>query len=302
MSRNALPAALATSAAVVAFIYILRKRAQGSVEEKGGSNIPSAGRRASTGALPLPTTHTHVPVELQPSTYFAHTAKYEHGGLFDKPNVVQIVDDIHAYVVRFLEGKMRASAPVCDQAPSSGASDRFRCACDRLICPGSVPSGSFRHVLRFATPPSSLGGVPVRSEVMIESLVLPSADPANAAIICEHNVRINGGKFDLSKGSVYIGSGTTIEPGATIKGPTVIGRNCEIRAYSYIRGDVVMGDGCVIRTELKNCALHNGVELPHPGYVGDSLLGYKAHFGCQALTANLGLSGKSVTLKLPDAT
>jgi mannose-1-phosphate guanylyltransferase len=41
------------------------------------------------------------------------------------------------------------------------------------------------------------------------------------------------------QGPVYIGSGTRIDPGVTIKGPTVIGRNCVIETGAHI-------DACVI--------------------------------------------------------
>jgi mannose-1-phosphate guanylyltransferase len=49
--------------------------------------------------------------------------------------------------------------------------------------------------------------------------------------------------LDLSKsdvrGPVYIGSGTAIEPGATVIGPTVIGRNCLVQSGARI-------DACVV--------------------------------------------------------
>ena len=80
---------------------------------------------------------------------------------------------------------------------------------------------------------------------------------------------------------VFIGEGTVVEDGAMIKGPAIIGRNCQIRHNAYLREDVLVGDGCVVGNacELKNALLFNGCQVPHFNYVGDSILGGKAHLG-----------------------
>ena len=40
-------------------------------------------------------------------------------------------------------------------------------------------------------------------------------------------------------------------------------------------------------TELKNVILFNHVQVPHYNYVGDSILGYKAHMGAGPTTSNV---------------
>ena len=87
---------------------------------------------------------------------------------------------------------------------------------------------------------------------------------------------------------VQIGEGTVIEHGAVVKGPSIIGANCEIRAGAYIRGNVIVGDDCVLgnTSEFKNCVLFNGAQVPHFSYVGDSILGYKAHLGAGVILSN----------------
>jgi len=40
-------------------------------------------------------------------------------------------------------------------------------------------------------------------------------------------------------------------------------------------------------TELKNALLFDKVEVPHFNYVGDSILGYKAHLGAGVILSNL---------------
>ena len=88
---------------------------------------------------------------------------------------------------------------------------------------------------------------------------------------------------------VSIGEGTVIEDGAMIKGPAIIGRNCQIRHNAYIREHVVVGDGCVVGNscELKHAILFNNCQIPHFNYVGDSILGYKAHIGAGVILSNL---------------
>lgn len=90
---------------------------------------------------------------------------------------------------------------------------------------------------------------------------------------------------------VFIDEGTTIEPGAVIKGPVWIGKNCMIRAGCYIRENAIIGNGCILGNscEFKNCILFDGCEVPHYNYVGDSILGYKAHLGAGVVLSNVRL-------------
>src|SRR5690242_684269 len=87
---------------------------------------------------------------------------------------------------------------------------------------------------------------------------------------------------------VFIGEGTVVEDGAMIKGPAIIGRNCQIRHNAYIREHVIVGDNCVVgnSTEVKNSILFNHAVAPHFNYIGDSILGYKAHLGASVNISN----------------
>jgi NDP-sugar pyrophosphorylase family protein len=88
---------------------------------------------------------------------------------------------------------------------------------------------------------------------------------------------------------VQIGAGTVVEHGAVIKGPTIIGEHCQIRASAYLRGNVIVGNGCVLGNacEFKNAVLFNGATVPHFSYVGDSVLGAKAHLGAGVILSNV---------------
>ena len=104
--------------------------------------------------------------------------------------------------------------------------------------------------------------------------------------------------------NVFIGEGTVIEHGAMIKGPAWIGRNCEIRHGAYLRENVIVGDGAVLGNscEFKNCLLFDEVQVPHFNYVGDSILGYKAHLGAGVILSNVRLDHAEVEVTLPEGT
>ncbi|HET6407635.1 MAG TPA: UDP-N-acetylglucosamine diphosphorylase [Chthoniobacteraceae bacterium] len=101
--------------------------------------------------------------------------------------------------------------------------------------------------------------------------------------------------------AVYIGRGTVIEQGAMIKGPAWIGEGCEIRNGAYIRENVIIGSGCVIgnSSEFKNCVIFDECQVPHFNYVGDSILGYRAHLGAGAILSNVKLDKSEITVPLP---
>jgi NDP-sugar pyrophosphorylase family protein len=87
---------------------------------------------------------------------------------------------------------------------------------------------------------------------------------------------------------VFIGEGTVVEDGVMIKGPAIIGKNCQIRHNAYIRENVIVGNGCTVGNacELKNSILFNDAAVPHFNYVGDSILGWKAHLGAGVKISN----------------
>jgi NDP-sugar pyrophosphorylase family protein len=99
--------------------------------------------------------------------------------------------------------------------------------------------------------------------------------------------------------SVFIGEGTVVEDGAMIKGPALIGRNCQIRHNAYLREDVIVGDDCVVGNscELKNVLLFNNCQVPHFNYVGDSILGHRAHLGAGVVLSNVKVIKGNVTVE-----
>lgn len=96
-------------------------------------------------------------------------------------------------------------------------------------------------------------------------------------------------EYDNPAENVWIAKSASVAPTAYINGPCIIGKNAEIRHCAFIRGNAIVGEGAVVgnSTELKNVVLFNKVQVPHYNYVGDSVLGYKAHMGAGSITSNV---------------
>lgn len=88
---------------------------------------------------------------------------------------------------------------------------------------------------------------------------------------------------------VWAAKSAVVFDSAYLHGPAVIGPETEVRHCAFIRGSALVGAGCVVgnSTELKNVILFDGVQVPHYNYVGDSILGYKAHMGAGSITSNV---------------
>lgn len=105
--------------------------------------------------------------------------------------------------------------------------------------------------------------------------------------------------YSLYSDGVLAGKGASISESAHISPPAIIGDGCEIRVGAYIRGNVILGRGVVVgnSSELKNCILLDGAQAPHYNYVGDSILGCRAHLGAGAICSNLRSDGREVTVR-----
>lgn len=102
--------------------------------------------------------------------------------------------------------------------------------------------------------------------------------------------------------NVWISKSAKITPTAYIHGPAIICKDAEVRHCAFIRGNAIVGKGAVVgnSTELKNVILFDKVQVPHYNYVGDSVLGYKAHMGAGAITSNVKSDKTLVSISYKD--
>lgn len=102
--------------------------------------------------------------------------------------------------------------------------------------------------------------------------------------------------------NIWVAKSAKVAPTAYLNGPLIICENAEVRHCAFIRGSAIVGAGAVIgnSTELKNCIIFNNAQVPHYNYVGDSILGYKAHLGAGSITSNLKSDKSLVTIPVGD--
>ena len=105
-------------------------------------------------------------------------------------------------------------------------------------------------------------------------------------------------EYDRIGEDVWIAKSARVFESAYIHGPAIIGKNAEVRHCAFIRGNAIVGEGAVVgnSTELKNVILFNKVQVPHYNYVGDSILGFKAHMGAGSITSNVKSDKKLVVV------
>ena len=104
--------------------------------------------------------------------------------------------------------------------------------------------------------------------------------------------------FEKRGENIWVAKSASIAPTACLNGPLIVDEDAEIRHCAYIRGSVIVGKGAVVgnSTELKNVVLFNKVQVPHYNYVGDSILGYRAHMGAGSITSNVKSDKTLVTV------
>ena len=106
-------------------------------------------------------------------------------------------------------------------------------------------------------------------------------------------------KYDEIKENVWVAKNANVYPTAFINGPAIIDEEAEVRHCAFIRGNAIVGKHAVVgnSTELKNVVLFNNVQVPHYNYVGDSVLGFKAHMGAGSITSNVKSDKTLVVVK-----
>lgn len=104
--------------------------------------------------------------------------------------------------------------------------------------------------------------------------------------------------FDHPAPDIWIAKDAKVAPTACLNGPLIVDSGAEIRHCAFVRGSAIVGKGAVVgnSVELKNCVLFDSVQVPHFNYVGDSVLGWKAHMGAGSVTSNVKSDKKNVVV------
>ena len=109
-------------------------------------------------------------------------------------------------------------------------------------------------------------------------------------------------EYEHFAGDVWIARDAKVLNFVTINGPCIIDHGAEVRQCAFIRGNAIVGKNAVVgnSVELKNALLFDGVQAPHYNYVGDAILGHKAHMGAGSVTSNVKNDKTLVVVKNGD--
>ena len=118
--------------------------------------------------------------------------------------------------------------------------------------------------------------------------------------IIELGNSLDENEYEKRGENIWIHKTANVFPTAFLNGPLIVGKNAEIRHCAFVRGSALVGAGAVVgnSTELKNVILFDKVQVPHYNYVGDSILGYKAHMGAGSITSNVKSDKALVTVRI----
>jgi len=195
---------------------------------------------------------------------------FEHRALFLRPGVRTVIDALDQI------------EPYCHETLAALSQDAAACNVSHTNWPNAVCEGAFRiHLAPTARfqPDRIIGGA------------------GNHSICVQADAQVRGGVIDVRGGGIALGPGTVVE-GAWLSGPALIGARTTVRPGAYLRGPVILGRKVTVRGELKNAVIMDDSDFPHPSYLGDSICGYKTHFGNQATAANVNIFGRRASIKI----
>lgn len=134
---------------------------------------------------------------------------------------------------------------------------------------------------------------------LFDGLTYPwEALPKISEFILAFGPTLSKDEYDQIGEHIWVAKTVSVAPSASLNGPLIICPGAEVRHCAFIRGSAIVGCGSVVgnSTELKNSIVFDSAQVPHYNYIGDSLLGYKAHLGAGAITSNLKSDKSMVTI------
>ena len=134
------------------------------------------------------------------------------------------------------------------------------------------------YLSQFEYPWEAISGI----SAFIEKIG-PTLDPAEYNHVAEN---------------VWVHKTAKVLDSAMLVGPVIIGPRSNVFHCALVRNGVLVGSGCTIGSsvEIRNTIMFDNVELCHFNYVGDSILGYHAHFGAGAITSNVKSDYSSIVI------
>lgn len=126
--------------------------------------------------------------------------------------------------------------------------------------------------------------------------------PLISDFILDLGNRLDPDEFQRHDNNIWIHKTAEIAPSVFIEGPAIIDSGAVLRHSAFIRHDAIIGKSTMIgnSVEIKNSIIFDCAEVPHFNYVGDSILGYKAHMGAGSITSNVKSDHSVIHVKYGD--
>ena len=123
-----------------------------------------------------------------------------------------------------------------------------------------------------------------------------------SAVILALGASLPESDFERRGEGIWISRRATVAEDAHLCAPCIVEDGAELRHGAFLRGGTLVGRGAVVGNscELKKCLLFDRAQAPHFNYVGDSILGERAHLGAGAVTSNLKSDKSPVSIRTPE--
>ena len=118
-------------------------------------------------------------------------------------------------------------------------------------------------------------------------------------IIADTASGIASGEYTRTDSGALVSRSARISDGAFIGENVIICEGAEIRQGAFIRKNAIIGAHAVIGNscEIKNSIIFDEAQIPHFNYVGDSIIGWRAHLGAGVICSNLRSDKTSVKIR-----
>ena len=97
--------------------------------------------------------------------------------------------------------------------------------------------------------------------------------------------------------TVWVGEGTTVDPGARIAGPLVLGKGCVIKEGASLTGPMVLGDGCEVRegAYLQGVIAWRNVVFDLKSRSSDCIIGNGVTIGAECQVEGMAVIGDNAS-------
>lgn len=139
-----------------------------------------------------------------------------------------------------------------------------------------------------------LNGQEIRNDIRLLGLE-PNPEALSATnrvfgreqVYVEEGVTCECSVINAKAGPVFLGKGSEVMEGCTIRGPFALGKHSTLKMQSKVYGDTSIGPHCKVGGEISNSVIFGYSNKAHDGFLGNSVLGEWCNLGADTNNSNL---------------